>query len=490
MAANNGVNKTKQKIIAFLKRVRPVAGAAFVNNDIYLSFHNESGTLINKKIQIAVADLKNLKEEIKKIKKESERNFDSLIISLPASESYLSVFEFPLIASEEQIEEAMKLSAASLPMPESDIYVDWMPLLTKNKSKKEAVLVAAKRGIIDSYSKVFEENKLAIIAVETHALSLGRLLSNNNEITMVIVAGPLNYVFIIYEGQMPYSQFNLPRKISKDQNDFFDLAIKTARRLIHFVSADSSGQNKIGSIIVLGDNEFKSQLEKEFLGGKSDIRITDKLSSEVGNAVIGFLASLGAVQRGAIPRRKDNIISLMAVGTKLAYERQRLFSLIDFFQKFLIGFGGFLIILFSGVFLMIDSLSTDIDEMIQKEQNFPIEAVSAKEKAMLINEKIARISGIEAATPHWENTFKEIDGFTNIGIPINSIKGISADYRGEFSLSGITATREILVAFKNYLGNSSVFETSSFPLALFLADKDIDFTVKAHIKNPKFLYKQ
>jgi hypothetical protein len=138
---------------------------------------------------------------------------------------------------------------------------------------------------------------------------------------------------------------------------------------------------------------------------------------------------------------------------------------------------------------MINSLSFSIDEMIKKEQNFPIETVSVKEKAMLINEKITRISGIEAATPHWENIFKEIDSFTNIGIPINSIKNISADYRGEFSLSGIAATREILVAFKNHLINSSIFEASSLPLSLFLADKDIDFSVKANIKNPKFLYK-
>lgn len=485
MAANNRLNKTKQGIISFLRRIRPVAGAAFVGNNAYLSFYDENGLLVNKKISLTSAGIEGIKERIWKIKKYSERHFDSLIVSLPADKFFLSVFEFPLITSEEQIEEAMKLSAIALPIGEKNVYADWMPLINKSKGKKEMVLMAANKEIVDPYLKIFEENKLAVIAVETHALGFGRFLSDNDEITMVIIGNSDNFLFIIYDGQLPYFQFNLPKKTNDNQNIFLNSAFKTVRRLIHFIQADSNGYRSISSIVVLNDDEFKNRLNKEISG----IAISAQFPLFERDYDFEFLASVGAVKRGLIQRKKDSIISLMAVGTELAYERQRLFSLIDFFQKFLIGFGGFLIILFSGVFLMVSSISTDIDEVIQKEQNFPVEIVAVKGKAMLINDKITKISGISATTPNWESIFQEIDNFSSIGMPISSINGISVNDKGEFSLSGVASTREVLVTLKNYLSNSNVLEANALPLSLFLSDSNINFNVKANIKNPKFLYK-
>lgn len=485
MAANNRLSKEKQRIISFLRRMRPVAGAAFINKEAYLSFYNENGLLVNKKISLTAAGVEGIKEGIQKIKKEGERNFDSLIISLPASETFISVFEFPLSAGDEQIEEAMKLSVVALPIAEKGVYADWMPLSNQNLIKREIILMAVNKAAVDPYLKIFEGNKLAVIAVETYALSLGRFLNDSDEITMVIIRDSDNFTFVIYEGQLPYFQFNLPKRISEDGNILFNSASRMVRRLVHFVPADSNGAKKINSIVVLNDDEFKDCLKKEIV----DIGINDNFSLEKHDNEFGFLISTGVLKRGMIPRRKDTIISLMPIGTELAYERQRLFSLIDFFQKFLLGFGGFLIILFSGVFLIVDSVSINIDKMIQNEQNLPTEVIFAKERAISVNEKIAKISKINAATPNWENLFREIDNFTAIGIPVNLIKGISANVNGEFSLSGMALTREILVALKNYLGNSSILEANALPLSLFLIDKDIDFSVKANIKNPKFLYK-
>lgn len=486
MASNNGLNKLKQKIISFLRRVRPIAGAAFSGKEIYLSFYGKNGESVNKKIPLTAVGLEGIKEGIKKIKKESEGNFDSLIVSLPVEESFLSIFEFPLAASEEQIEEAMKLSVVALPMPEKNVYADWMSLISKNNRKKEMILMAANKEKIDPYLKIFEENKLAVIAVETNALSFGRFLNDGDKIIMAIIESLDNFLFIIYDGQLPYLQFVFPKRVAKDQNALFDSASKIVRRLIHFILTDSNSGKNIDSIIVLNDIEFKNHLEKEI----PDIGIGVQFSAQEQNYDFGFLASIGAARRGAMPRQADNIISLMAVGTELAYERQRLFSLIDFFQKFLIGLGGFLIILFSGVFLMVNSLFGDIDKMIQNEQNFLVKTDVVKEKAILVNEKIAKISDIDSTTPNWENIFTEIDAFANIGIPIDSIKGISANSNGEFSLSGTAATREILVALKDYIGNSKIFNASALPLSLFLSEKNIDFNIKANIKNSEFLYKK
>ncbi len=485
MAPNNRLNQLKQKTISFLRRVRPIAGVAFTDKAIYLSFYDKNGLFVNKEILLTKAGAEGIKEGIKKIKKEGEKNFDSLIVSLPANGSFLSVFEFPLAANDEQIEEAMKLSSIALPVAAKDIYADWMPLISKNKGTKEMVLIAANKEIIDSYLKIFEENKLAVIAVETHALSIGRFLNVDNEIIMVIIGDADNFLFIIYDGQLPYFQFNLPKRIGDSQHPVFDLACKTIRRLIHFVKTDSNGRKDINAIIVLNDDEFKNRLEKEISG----IAISAQFLLQERDYDFGFSASIGAVKRGIISRRKDFIISLMAVGTELAYERQRLFSLIDFFQKLLIGFGGFLIILLSGVFLMVNSLSVNIDGMVQGEQNFPEEIVAVKEKAILVNDKIAKISGINAITPNWENIFLEIDNLAGIGMPIGLIKGVNINSKGEFSLSGTAATREILVALKNHFINSRIFEAGSLPLSLFLSDKNIDFSVKTNIKNQKFLYK-
>jgi len=198
------------------------------------------------------------------------------------------------------------------------------------------------------------------------------------------------------------------------------------------------------------------------------------------------LAAFGAAKRGLIARRMDAIVSFLPIGTELAYVRHRLVSFIDFSQKFLIGFGGFLIVLFLATAIMAQTRISSVKSQLEKEIVLPVEAVQAKEKAAFFNDLVLKAEKIYAAIPLWEKLFTEIDNYIDIGVNISAISSDSIGSAIQFS--GVAASRDALVVLKNKLANSSVFEAEPFSLSLFLNQENVPFTVRAKLKDPGFLY--
>jgi len=480
MATDNKLEQIKKKIYSFFRHTKPIGGLAIDKKSLVLMFADKKGKILTKEISLDSSDRKNIFQALQKIKKETGRSFPSFIVSLPPRKSFIRVFEFPMVADNEQIEGAMKIAVSTLPIPESDIYTDWMPLKNENLKKKETVLGMNRKEEIDYYLEIFEEIGISSIAVETHIWSFGRFLEEGDKITIVMADYSDFTAFAIYDGQIPYFQFDLPKEIYATNDERIKAIERFTRRLVHFVSAEDNQARKVDSIIIPNNEELKENLAKKI----PEIKFETQFFSARGNSLAN-LAALGAFQRGLISRREDAIVSLMPTGTELAYEHHRLFSFIDFVQKFLIGFVGLLIILFFGTLLMVQLASKNIEESLQKETSLPIGVVEIKEKADWFNGLLSQISKIHAVTPIWEKVFEEIDKYGGIGITINSV---GSDTFGNIQFSGTTANRDSLILLKNQLENSEILEADPFPLSLFLSQENIAFTVKAKFKDPQFLY--
>ena len=475
-------NNIKQKLFVFLRRVKPIAGLAITDDGLYVAvFSGATNTIVlRKKFAFDELTAENISKGLKKLKIEPKIDFSSVIVSLPSSESYTALFEFPLIAENKQIEEAMNLATSTLPVSEAEIYSDWMPLENIKTKKKEAVLEMAKKISIDSYLKIFDENKIAPVAIETYAWSLGQFLEEGDDIVMTVMEQFDSLIFIIYDGKIPYFHFILPKEIFNNEEDFLKSLIHHIKRLIHFVSSENNRSREIKSIIVLGSEELKKFLKENISGvdfkeikGMGD-------SGELGHSI-----ALGAAKRGLIPRREDAIVSLMPIGTELAYERHRLVSFLDFFQKFSIGFAGFLVVLFTGALVMVRALSLNVEKALQKEIIFPVEVAETRENAKFFNEAVAQMYKIQSASPLWQKVFFEVEKYANIGI---SISQISANENGVISFSGNAASRDSLIFLKNQITGSAVLDAEQLPLSLFLNKENINFTIRAKLKDANFLY--
>ncbi|MEK7087164.1 MAG: hypothetical protein AAB958_00480, partial [Patescibacteria group bacterium] len=331
----------KQKISSFFKQAKGIGGLAISEKSLNLAFYDKNSKLINKEISLDSAEPAGILKALGQLKKEI-KPFPSLIVSLLPTTAFLQIFEFPMAANNEQIHEAMALANSALPLDEKEIYTDWMFVESKAVKKKETILGMMNKNTANSVLKIFEDSGVSAIALETYNWSLGRFLEEGDEITMIIMEFSNSVVFAIYDGQTPYFQFDLPKEIFEQGEKLEKIGYFT-KRLIHFILSEDHQTRKVKTAIVLGSGELKDYLSKNL----AEIEFKNNLTDGTGEiSDFNQLAALGAVKRGLITRRMDAIISFLPVGTELAYIRHRLVSFIDFSQKFLIGFGGFLIVLF------------------------------------------------------------------------------------------------------------------------------------------------
>src|SRR3989344_5104442 len=209
-------------------------------------------------------------------------------------------------------EKAMNFANSALPLNEDEIYTDWMFVESKVVKKKETVLGMMNKNQVNSVLKIFEDSGISAIAMETYSWSLGRFLEEGDEITLIILEFSDAVVFIIYDGQTPYFQFDLPKEIL-EQGEKHERIGYFAKRLIHFILSEDHQTRKVKTAIVLGSGELKDYLSKNIIDVEFKNILVDGISD------FNRLAAFGAAKRGLIARRMDAIVSFLPIGTELAY---------------------------------------------------------------------------------------------------------------------------------------------------------------------------
>ena len=485
MATNNRLEKIKQKFYSFLKQKKSVAGLAIVNGAIYTAIFKDDKNILMEKIILKSSSNQDIINGLKQLKAKLGMKFSSIILSFSSASAYSSIFEFPLNVEENQIEEAMAIATSTLPIKSDETYIDWMPLENEKSKKREIILGMVRKNIIDNYLNIFESNKISIVAAEIHCWSIGQLLEDGDNIILMISEEQDNIIFSVFDGKVPYFQFDLLKANFQSEEELLRSLLHYTNRIIHFINTENSQTRKVNSIILIVKENIEKYLKENIKGVefKDKRAIAGDILKE--NAELGNLAALGAAKRGIIPRRFDKLISFLPIGTELAYEYYRLFSFIDFIQKLLIGFAIFLIIIFAGALIMAKSSYLNIEKSLQKETIFPSEISLTREKAQQFNNRVSQISAIYSKIPIWENVFKEIDKYAEIG---TSISQISVSEDGGVSFSGIAFTRDILILLKNKLIESTFIESDQLPISLFLNKENINFSIRGKLKDINILY--
>lgn len=103
---------------------------------------------------------------------------ERVIASLPESRVFTRVLELPSIA-ENDIKDAVKYEVEqSIPIPESDLYIDWQPIEVTDE-KTIVFLAAAPRAMVDSYLQLFDSLKIEPAALEISMASIARSMVSN-----------------------------------------------------------------------------------------------------------------------------------------------------------------------------------------------------------------------------------------------------------------------------------------------------------------------
>jgi hypothetical protein len=101
-----------------------------------------------------------------------------------------------------------------------------------------------------------------------------------------------------------------------------------------------------------------------------------------------------------------------------------------------------------------------------------------------INKEMNYIQKIQASAIEWTGLFKFLEKNTAYGVKFSTISINSQE--NKIRLSGISATRDDLIKFKDFLGKSEIFTEINFPIKNFLEKYNINFEVSATIKSYEF----
>lgn len=132
--------------------------------------------------------------------------YPKFIFALPESKCFISIFDLPENLKEnEKLEHLKSRATQTFPFPLKDLYFDF------KIDKREALLVAVLRKIVDDYLEIFKNCHLQPLALEIESLSLARaLIENVKQITLIADIGARTTNFSIFDVAELRLSFSLP----------------------------------------------------------------------------------------------------------------------------------------------------------------------------------------------------------------------------------------------------------------------------------------
>ncbi len=131
--------------------------------------------------------------------------------AVPGFTSFTSLLELPVM-SDAELAQAIPFQARSLvPLPISDVTIDWMPIGTfedeKGNKKQQIFMVSVPNETINTYHSIFKKSGLNLKMLEIEGMSLARALSNKGDGNILVIdIGALStLITVVSNGSLKYS---------------------------------------------------------------------------------------------------------------------------------------------------------------------------------------------------------------------------------------------------------------------------------------------
>lgn len=244
-----------------------------------------------------VVDTELLGKTLKTIWSKAKLGTDYAVVAIPDDAVYSRVFSFPKTVEGSRITETMRLAINfQLPIQTDNAYLDW-ERTTGTSSSNEILLSTVPRDVVRGYIKALDYAGIKTLALESHLASIARAVKLEQGHTAIFSKKTPDgaTIFVLKDGILRFSR---------------TLPLQTVP------------ESKIPQEM----SRLKTALEAET---KEHIIEADIINAEICDEYrehpaltapkAKWLIALGAVMRGKIPEGRDNLVSLLPVGTEEAY---------------------------------------------------------------------------------------------------------------------------------------------------------------------------
>lgn len=410
------------------------------------------------------------------------------IVSLSSISIYTQIFTLPFIEGE-SLDKAIQLNIQMIsPLEFSESYSGWQfANKDADKIRLEILSAFANRGVVDDFASALQEAGFLVVAVESRALSLTRLLkeagagfdAKRSEVVMSVDASGLDFM-IIRHGQLHFDYFNSWRDIQGDtkeisQDIFRAAVIRSLHQVLNFYN--SHWQEPLDEVII-STTGFRDEIVK-IIKENFSLKVRDFELNTSQFVAPDWYVALGSAVRGLVPRRKDNEISLLGVDAQEEFGREQVLGFLRFWQILMPATVAIFTIAFMGVYFSLAGISSNLElEVASSGRGEQAKEMKALESQIAeFNRGVSLLSSAAGAATLKTPTLRKLADFSSqSGITILRIYYQSA--KAPVSISGSAKSSDDVLAFKKLLdGEKSVKDVSLPPSAVKISPQGVDFSM-------------
>lgn len=189
-----------------------------------------------------------------------------LVVSgLPESRVFTKIIEMPHMDPKEMAVAIPHEASRHIPLPLSDIYLDYQALNMKTAHTESILVIAAPKKLVQKYVNVIQSAGLETIALETKPIAAGRALihaGEENPILILDIGAEATGISIFDQGILkstfttPHGGYTFTKAIANFLNLDFDKAEKVKREF------GITGKTKQGNLLTALEPILKDILEE------------------------------------------------------------------------------------------------------------------------------------------------------------------------------------------------------------------------------------
>lgn len=413
-----------------------------------------------------------------------------VVFSIPSVNVYVQMFNVPFIAGR-NFDEAVKLNLETIsPIDVSKSYYDAEQINKQEKGGKiEALGAFASSEVVDEYVEILDESGFIPVAAEFPALAIARSIKElgagidfeKPQVVLNVASDGINFMIVRY-GNLYFDYFVSWRLIQEDGRtireisfiDFKQTIIRELQKVFTFYRSHWEGSLDQLILITQALNSEIIGIIKEI----SPIEVIELKLSQFGDLPTSWFAVLGSAFRGKIPRSKDDLISLMAVGTEKRYMHSEILFFAKLWRNVIVSTLAFLVLLFIFADSFLARTSSNLEKQLQDFSKIPEagEVAKLQEQARVFNQLADKSLVAKEKSRLWSPFFIKINSlFKNNIAPVK----ISVDVpQSAVLMNGSAKSEAGAIDFKNALIENG-FQNVNLPLSSMETDLNggVSFTI-------------
>ncbi len=419
----------------------------------------------------------------------------NVVVSLSSISIYSQVFGLPIIQGE-NLEKAVQLNVQMVsPVEVKEAYSGWQ-LVGEDKDtfRLEVLSAFVDRKVVDDVTQALEETGFVVVAIESRALALARLVRERG--VRIDLAKPYILInldtagldfLILRRGQLYFEYFHSWKEMQNEKQQvtreaFEALLKRSLYQVLNFYTAHWPEPLKE---VLVSTNALQGEMS-QIIVKNFGLTVQPLTITADAQFTPDWFVAIGSALRGLMPRGEDKDISLLGIGAQERFRHEQILNFIGFWRVVVPAVMGLLLV----SFVSADAFLINMRRSLESQQAF-----------QLTKEEVAEISSLQSQAVRFNQTVGLIQSAKKLIKPkgplVEKIEGLLETHHitmsrlrlqdsiSPLTLSGEAPSETDILDFKKALDADPLFGGTELPLTEIrkTSGKGFSFSIRFILKS-------